>query len=190
VGENDVFAADSGTRVVHRFDRSGKAVGRIGAKNAERNAPGFVVPSPYLAVRIHRDGLLRVNDPGRHRIEAYTLAGDFEGAWGKFGAGIDGFCGCCNPINFTFLPDGRSVTCEKGLPRVKIYTAEGQLESVVAGTESFPENAKVGAGEHDSDASLAGLDAAVDSEGRVYILDLVTAQIRVMRRKGTGEHKA
>ena len=183
VDESNVFAADSGNRVVHRYDRSGKVVARLGEKNKERNVPGFVIPSPYLNVKLHRDGLLRVNNPGRHRIEIYTLEGDLEGSWGKPSWAIDGFCGCCNPINFAMLPDGRIATCEKGLPRVKIHSAEGVFESVVAGTESFPENAKVGAGEHESDSSLAGLDVAVDSQGQVAIFDLVTAEIRIMRHK-------
>ena len=50
VGENDVFAADAGNRVVLRYDKSGKLVGRIGEKNKERNIPGLIVPSPYLDV--------------------------------------------------------------------------------------------------------------------------------------------
>ena len=68
--------------------------------------------------------------------------GDLEFFWGKPSAAIEGFCGCCNPIGLALLPDGRYVTCEKGLPRVKVYSAEGVFESVVAGAESFPENAK------------------------------------------------
>ena len=183
VAENELFAADAGNRIVLRYDRSGKLTGRIGEKSKERNVPGFVVPSPYLSVKLHRDGLLRVNNPGRHRMEVYTPTGDFEGSWGTPSAAIGGFCGCCNPINFAILPDGRLVTCEKGLPRVKVYGADGAFESVVAGTEAFAENAKVGAGDFRSDASLAGLDAAVDSQDRIYIFDLVTAQVRVMQRK-------
>ena len=97
-GEKDVFAADAGKLVVLRYDRSGKIVGRIGRKDADRNVPGFIVPSPFLDVIIHRDGLLRVNNPGRHQVEAYTFDGDLEGAWGKPTAAIEGFCGCCNPI--------------------------------------------------------------------------------------------
>lgn len=187
VGENDLFAADAGNRVVLRFDRAGKLVGRIGEKNDERNIPGFVIPSPYFSVRIHPDGLLRVNNPGRHRVEAYTVDGDFEGAWGKASTSLDGFCGCCNPIRLALLPDGRMVTCEKGLPRVKIYSAAGAYESVVAGAAAFPENAKVGAGECDADASLAGLAAAVDSRGRIAILDHVTGEIRILQPKQGGQ---
>ena len=183
VGENDVFAADAGNRVLFRFDRSGKLVRRLGEKNKERGVPGFIVPSPYLDVELGPDGLLHVNNPGRHRVEAYTFDGDFEGGWGKPTAAIDGFCGCCNPIGLAALPEGRIVTCEKGLPRVKVYGAQGEFDSVVAGTDAFPENAKVGAGETRGDSTLAGLDAAADSQGRIYILDFVTGDIRVMKRK-------
>jgi hypothetical protein len=130
---------------------------------------------------MQKDGLLRVTNPGRHRVEAYTVDGHLELAWGKPSAGIDGFCGCCNPINIALLPDGRMVTCEKGLPRVKIYREDGTLESVVAGTETFPENAKFSM--NLAAGKLGGLDAAVDSKGRVYILDPVTGVVRVMARK-------
>ncbi len=181
LSENDVFAADSGGRVILRYDRSGKLLGRIGEKNKERDIPGFIIPSPYLDVELARDAVLRVNNPGRHRVEAYTLDGDFAGAWGKPTGAIDGFCGCCNPIGIALLPDGRFVTCEKGLPRVKIYSAQGEFESVVAGTESFPENAKVCSDLND--CTRGGMDAAVDAEGRIYILDFIAGDVRVMRRK-------
>jgi len=181
LGENEVFAADSGNRVLLRYDRSGKLISRIGEKNKDREIPGFILPSPYLDVIIAKDGVLRVNNPGRHRVEAYTVDGDFAKAWGKPSAAIEGFCGCCNPIGIALLPDGRVVTCEKGLPRVKVYSAEGEFESVVAGTESFPENAK--ACSDLNDCTRGGMDAAVDSEGRIYILDFIASDIRVMKRK-------
>jgi hypothetical protein len=179
----DVFVADAGQRVLLRYDRSGKLIGRIGEKNKERNVPGFIVPSPYFDVEVAPDGLLRVNNPGRHRVEAYTFEGDLEFAWGEPGAGIEKFCGCCNPINLALLGDGRIVTLEKGIPRVKVYTGGGTLESVVAGAESFAENAKVCG---PNDCTLGGLDGVVDSKDRIYILDFVAADIRVMERNPSG----
>lgn len=178
--ENDVYAADAGNRVILRYDKSGKLVRRIGEKDKERNIPGFIIPSPFFDVEIARDGLLRVNNPGRHRLELYTPEGDFEGSWGSASMGIKGFCGCCNPINLALLPDGRLVTCEKGLPRVKVYSADGQFESVVAGVESFVENGKACG---PADCTAGGLDAVVDAQGLIYILDLVTGDVRVMKRK-------
>lgn len=182
VAENDLFAADAGNRVLLRYDRTGKLRGRIGEKEPARPVPGFIVPSPFFDVKVHRDGLLRVTNPGRHRVEAYTPAGDFEFAWGKASAAIDGFCGCCNPISLAVLPDGRLVTAEKGLPRVKVYDAQGALESVVAGVESFPESLRLGAG-GEADSLRGGLDVAVDSRGGVHILETATATVRIMKPK-------
>ena len=178
--DSAVFVADAGNRAILRYDKSGKLVRRIGEKDDDRNIPGFSVPSPFFDVEMARDGLLRVNNPGRHRMELYTPDGDFEGSWGTPSMGIAGFCGCCNPINLALLPDGRHVTCEKGLPRVKIYSADGEFESVVAGVETFAENAKACG---PADCTAGGLDAAVDSAGRIYILDLVTGDVRVMKPK-------
>jgi hypothetical protein len=183
LGENSLFAADSGNRVILRYDKSGKLLGRIGEKNLEHNAPGLIVPSPYLDVKLARDGLLRVNNPGRHRVEIYGLDGALELAWGKPSAAVEGFCGCCNPIGLALLPDGRCVTCEKGFPRVKVHSAQGEFACVVAGPESFPENVKAGSARDPSDGTMGGLDAAVDSQGRVYILDLIAGDVRVMKPK-------
>jgi hypothetical protein len=184
LSKDSAFLADAGNRVLLRCDRvDGKVVGRIGEKNKEHNAPGFIVPSPFFDVELHSDGLLRVTNPGRHRVEAYTLDGDFEFAWGKASAAIDGFCGCCNPIAIALLPDGRVVTAEKGLPRVKVYAADGTFESVVAGPESFPENARSGAGDSPSDGVRAGLDVAADAQGQVYVLDQVAGVIHVFQRR-------
>jgi hypothetical protein len=181
MAENDLWVADSGQRIVWHCDRAGKLLGRIGGREPERNIPGFSVPSPFLDVRLHPDGLLRINNPGRHRVEAYTAGGDLELAWGRPSAGIAGFCGCCNPIALALLPGGRTVTCEKGLPRVKVYGADGTLESVVAGTESFSENHRKAAAADGS--ARAGLDVAVDSQARIHILDRATGEVRVMRLK-------
>ena len=182
-GENDVFVADAGNRVVLRYDRSGRLKGRIGEKDPARNIPGLVVPSPFFDVKIARDGLLRVANTGRHRVEVYTFDGDLETAWGTPGWGIKSFCGCCNPINLALLPDGRVVTFEKGIPRVKVYTADGVFESVVAGAESFAANAKVCG---PNDCTLGGLAGVADAKGLIYIMDLVTAETHVMEPRPAG----
>ncbi|MBI3921195.1 MAG: hypothetical protein HY318_07235 [Armatimonadetes bacterium] len=164
-----VFVADAGNRVVLRYDREGKLISRIGEKDPHKNAPGILLPSPYFDVAAASDGLLRVQDPGRHRIETYTLDGRYLSSWGKASMGIEGFCGCCNPSHFAMFPDGRYVTTEKGLPRVKVHDAKGNLQAVVAGTELFTEHTR-------------GLDVAVDSRLRILVLDPVLKAVRVFVR--------
>ncbi|RME96422.1 MAG: hypothetical protein D6766_00735 [Verrucomicrobia bacterium] len=166
--------------MVWKCQPDGQIAGRIGDRDKERDIPGFVLPSPYLDVEWAPDGLLRVNNPGRHRVEFYTPDGHLELAWGRPGMAIECFSGCCNPINLALLPDGTVVTCEKGLPRVKLHSPHGEFLGVVAGVEMFPDNAKTGAGEGFGDGVRASLDAVTDPEGRVYILDTVTRQIHVM----------
>lgn len=184
LGANDLYAADAGNRVVIQYDRSGKVVRRLGEKDPARRVPGLVAPSPFLDVELGADGLLRVSNPGRHQIESYTPGGDLELVWGRPSSAVDGFCGCCNPINLGLLPDGGVVTCEKGIPRVKVYTAQGRLESVVAGPQLFPESAKVTAADH-AEHIWGGLDVAADAQGRIYILDWATGALRVMARKAS-----
>jgi hypothetical protein len=183
VGARDVFVADAGNRVVLRCDLGGKLVRRIAEKDPERHIPGLVLPSPFLDVEIAPDGLLRVNNPGRHRVEAYTFDGDLELSWGKPSNAIAGFCGCCNPINLSLLPDNRIITFEKGLPRVKVYEPDGTLECVVAGPELFGDTAKVESIMQADDFRYGGLDGVVDTRGQVHVLDRVTGMVHILRRK-------
>ena len=182
--EGEVFVADAGNRVILRYDTSGKPVRRIGERDTSRNIPGFVVPSPYFDLAVSGDGLLRVANPGEHRVEAYTFDGDFEFSWGNPSMAVDGFCGCCNPVNFAILPDGRFVTCEKGLPRIKVYGADGSFESVVAGPKDFAKNAQSCALGGVSDCQTGGMDIAVDSKGRVIVMDPVEKAVRIFEPTG------
>lgn len=179
VAEREVFVADAGSRVVLRYDPAGKLLGRIGQPDKSRNLRGFVIPSPYFDVAMAADGLVRVANPGYHRIEAYTVDGDLETQWGEASFGIEGFCGCCNPANFAILPDGRFVTAEKGMPRVKVYAADGKFEAVVAPPDSFVSATSTRLEETRSDHKLPVLDVAADSRGRVLVLDPGAGRVRI-----------
>ena len=176
------FVADAENRVVLKLDGTGKTLGVIGKRDPEKGERGFVVPSPYFCTRMAPDGLLRVANPGAHRIEAYTEDGAFEIAWGKASFAPDGFCGCCNPVSFDVFPDGSFVTCEKGLPRVKLYDSQGEFNGLVAGPDAFPEYLdSANAGSPDSLGS--GLYAAIDPQGRILVLDPIGKNVRVYKMK-------
>ena len=178
-----VFVADAGNRIVVRYDLSGDVVGRIGEKDPERNVPGFVIPSAYFDLAVSKDGLLRVVNPGRLRVEAYTLDGDFEFSWGESSLKIEGFCGCCNPVNLAVLPGGGFVTSEKGLTRVKVYDSEGTFVGVVAGPDQLLEGGTAYICELPEQCQGGGFDVAVDAEGRVLVLDTIKNVIRIYSRK-------
>jgi hypothetical protein len=182
VTKNDVFVADAGNSVVLRYDLAGTLLGRIGEKDADRNIPGFHVPSPYFDIAMAPDGLLRAVSPGRLRVEAYTLDGDLEFWWGENSMRVEGFCGCCNPANIAMLPDGSYVTAEKGLIRVKVYGPDGSFRAVVAGPEQLVEGGAARVFENVDDAQASGFDVAVDAEGRVCILDTIENTVRVFAK--------
>ena len=189
VSKNNVFVADAGNRIVLRYDTTGTIINRIGEKDENRNISGFVIPSPYFDLAVGRDGLLRVVNPGVHRIEAYTFEGDLEFSWGEFSSGIKGFCGCCNPVNFAILSghdpagaDDSFVTCEKGLTRVKIYDPDGAFVGVVAGPEQLVEGGKVESCETPAECQIGGFDVAVDASGRVLVLDTIKNIVRIFSR--------
>ncbi len=183
LSRDNIFVADAGNRVVIRYDKNGEVINEIGSKNPDRNIPGFVVPSPYFDIAMANDGLLRVANPGKHRIEAYTVDSDFELSWGKASPLIDGFCGCCNPVNFALLSDGSFVTCEKGLVRVKIYDPEGVFVGVVAGPEILIPGQKVSPCESPEVCRSGGFDVAADKEGRVFVLDTINNIVRTFAKK-------
>jgi sugar lactone lactonase YvrE len=171
IAGKNVWVADARERVALRYSLDGNITGTVGARDRSKNAPGLIVPSPYVDVAPAADGAVWISDPGRHQLELYASDGRLKRSWGKDSFGIDGFSGCCNPTDFAILPDGRFVTSEKGIPRVKIYGADGRFQSVVAPRETFTPD-------------TAGLDIAVDKKGRILILDPAVRSVRVFVRKG------
>lgn len=166
VTEEELFAADAGQRLVWRFDRNGRLLGRIGVKDQARDLPGFIIPSPYFDLAVGPDGALWVVDPGRHRLIEFTPAGDPVSSWERSGMDIEGFSGCCNPSHIAIRADGSFVTSEKGLARIKIHTAAGALLGVLAAPGHFTEQTR-------------GIDLAVDSDGRILALDSEKKQVLV-----------
>ena len=187
VAKDDVLVADAGNKVVWRYDTTGTVLGRIGDKDADRNIPGFYVPSPYFDIAMAPDGLLRAVSPGHLRVEAYTLDGDLEFSWGQASTRIEDFCGCCNPANIAMLPDGSYVTAERGLIRVKIYDPDGVFQAVVAGPEQLVAGGAGQVFENVDDASASGFDVAVDADGRICVLDTIENTIRVFAKHEKGE---
>ena len=177
-----VFIADAGQRIVWCFDTGGNPVRRIGDRDPDRNIPGFVVPGPYFDLAMAPDGLLRVANPGNHQIEAYTVKGDREFAWGSFGNRLENFTACCNPVSFAILPNGDIITCEKGVARVKIYDTFGKLKGFVAEPKQLA-NVSPSIGIKRERVQRYGFDVAAAGDGHVFILDRARNVLRIFKRK-------
>ncbi|MBN2416701.1 hypothetical protein JXO52_12715 [bacterium] len=159
-----VCIADAGSKAIWIFTGEGRLLGRISG------SPEFVIPSPYFDTAIDGEGNIWAANTGEHRLECFDGKGTLLLRWGSYSLKIEDFCGCCNPTHFTFLPDGRFVTAEKGIPRVKVLDPDGTLRDVVALANQF-------------DEGTAGLDLAADREGRIYVLDPVREQVRIFERR-------
>lgn len=162
--EGDVYIADFGERAVWRY-REGKNFSRLGGEGAKT----LNIPSPHVDVQVAPDGLVWVVNSGEWRLEAYDREDRKVKSWGTRSFAIEGFSGCCNPADFAILPDGRFITSEKGLPRVKRYSAEGHFECVVAPTEAMP----------NPGLKPIGFDVVAAADGRVYVLDPIARAVRI-----------
>jgi hypothetical protein len=170
VTSEHVYAADAGNFIVWKYDKDGNVLHRIGEKDKSRDIPGFVIPSPYFDLAVDPDGFLWVANTGRLSLENYTAEGDLRTSWGTPGMKIDEFCGCCNPSHFVIGKNGEFITGEKGIVRVKVHNRLGKLVSVVAGPDKFTEG-------------TVGIDLAIDSKNRIYVLDPMRKQVRIFEKK-------
>ena len=181
--DENIFAADAVNKLVWRLNRQGEVVGKLGVKDPDRDIPGFVIPSPYFDILMAPDGLLRVVNPGRHVIAAYTVDGHREWDWGTASMGVEGFSGCCNPVALAILPDGGFVTAEKGLVRVKTYNADGEFVNVVAGPEQLEWKGPIKVCSTPAECGSNSFDVAVDVAGRIYVLDMENRVVRIYQKK-------
>ena len=138
-----IMIADAGRRRIYGFDRSKLINGPVTefeGVSGSKNLHGFIVPSPYFEVAVNANDEFWCTNPGMHALQQYNQKGDLISSWDKASLDIDGFTGCCNPAQFAFFPDGRFVTSEKGMPRIKIHQSDGTFESVVAPPSKFENN--------------------------------------------------
>jgi hypothetical protein len=168
--ENNVYVADAGMRKVLRYSLEGEKLAEFDGKADEGVLHGFIIPSPFFDLDINPDGDLWVVNPGLHALENYTEDGNLREHWNNTTMQTEGFSGCCNPANFTFLPDGRVVTSEKGLVRIKTYKPSGEFDGVVAAPAKFTDEGEAP-------------DIAADSNGNIYALDFDKKMIRVFELK-------
>ncbi len=168
--DKNIFIADAGKRKVIRYNLQGEKLAEFDGKADEGVIHGFIIPSPYFDLDINTDGDLWVVNPGLHALENYTEDGNLREHWNNTTMQTEGFSGCCNPAHFTFLPDGRFVTSEKGLVRIKTYKPSGEFEGVVAAPAKFKDEGEAP-------------DVATDSQGNIYALDFDKKMIRVFEPK-------
>jgi hypothetical protein len=167
---NEVYVADAGKRMVYIYTSNGLKISGFEGKHEEEALHGFIIPSPYFDLALNPDGDLWVVNPGNHSLENYTKDGRMREFWKQSSMKIEGFSGCCNPAQFTFLPDGSFVTSEKGLVRIKIYKPSGEFKGVVAAPDKFTDDGHAP-------------EVIADESGNIYALDFDKKMIRLFEPK-------
>ena len=119
-----VFVTDAAGKDICQYKKEGQLVRFI------KSPQGFVIPS-YSFDIIHINDTLYCSNPGRHKIESYTLDGTFIASFGATGMQEGAFSGCCNPTYLEKSPDGAILTSEKGNPRISCYGKDGVFHTVL-----------------------------------------------------------
>ncbi len=165
LGDN-IYAADATGRRVLIYNRELEQTGEFRGDSGVSDVHGFIVPGAHFSLAVNSEDELWITNPGIHSLQNYTASGRLRSYIQRTSFGIDGFSGCCNPVHFTFLPDGRFVTSEKGIIRIKVIIGTGEVESVVAPPELFREGTNAPA-------------VAVGDNGNVLALDFDRNMIRI-----------
>ncbi|MDR2424951.1 MAG: hypothetical protein LBD59_09550 [Prevotellaceae bacterium] len=121
---NHVFVADAANKHIHKYGKNGDFVRFINSPNR------FIIPSYTFGVEVI-DETLYCSNSGRHKVEKYTLDGEYIGSFGKAGAGKGMFAGCCNPVHLAKTAGGDILTSEKGEPRISCYAGDGAFRSIL-----------------------------------------------------------
>lgn len=145
--------------------------------NAEEIITGLSGCCGQMDVQACCDGIF-VAENSRHRVACFDRQGNELRDWGSGDRNsVEGFASCCNPMNVAFGADGSVYTAESKVGRVKKYTKEGVLTSLVGKVDLIPGCDKV--------------TIAVSPEGdRVYMLDITRNHIVVLQQAGEGEQIA
>ena len=119
-----VFVTDAENKNIVQYDKQGGLVRFI------KSPEGFIIPS-YAFDIISINDTIYVSNSGRHRIESYTLDGEFITSFGKSGAGAGAFAGCCNPVYLAKSSGGHILTSEKGNPRISCFSRNGKFRTIL-----------------------------------------------------------
>ena len=164
IAPGTVFVTDAFNKNICKYTAEGSFVRFI------QSPEGFIIPSYTFGI-VYVDGLIYCSNSGRHKIEKYSVDGDYVGSFGKAGGAAGMFCGCCNPVHLAYTPTGEIITSEKGNPRISCYGADGEFRSVLLDSKTL------GGGNKAYDVKVMGDKLFITGKNKVSVFqyDAVTA---------------
>jgi len=121
---NYIFVTDAENKNIVQYDKQGNLVRFI------KSPESFIIPS-YAFDIISINDTIYCSNSGKHKIESYTLDGEFIASFGTAGVQAGAFAGCCNPVYLAKSSDGNILTSEKGNPRISSYGRNGKFRTVL-----------------------------------------------------------
>jgi hypothetical protein len=119
-----VFVTDAENKNIVQYDKQGNLVRFI------KSPEGFIIPSYSFGI-ISINDTIYISNSGRHKVESYTLDGEFIASFGVAGTQAGAFAGCCNPVYLAKTSDENILTSEKGNPRISSYGKNGKFRSIL-----------------------------------------------------------
>lgn len=136
------FISDVANKIIWRFSQDGRLINYMKGRRPD-GKEGFIIPGPHFALSPGEGESIWASHSGRHKLQRYSFDGKLIEEWGAFGMKAEGFCGCCNPVDFEYVPGAGFFTSEKGVLRIKQYNAKGGFLRYISGKGPFSKGAKI-----------------------------------------------
>ena len=169
--EASLVAIDSSHQKLWKIDREEKSVLELMKLSSVK------IPAEFFHIRANQSGQILVGNPSRHRIESFSGDGTPLSRFGQKSRTLAGFSGCCNPVSFVVRADGSVVTAEQGIPRIKLYSAEGKFEKMILGPAAFEQTITREKMSRSSECENRGFDLALMGTEQLAVLDRTMANV-------------
>jgi len=160
--EGRLYVVDGASGTVTILNRDGSVAtsfGRKGTGQGEFNEP--------WGIAIAQDGSIFVADTWNHRIQKFTVQGQFITQWGGYEAGTAPPGKFYGPRDLVITPAGELLVTDTGNKRIQVFNQQG------APVRTFGSEG-VGPGQFREPVGIA-----VDRQGRVYVADTWNQRIQV-----------
>ena len=125
-----IFVTDAANKHICKYTKEGEYLAIILSPH------GFIIPSYSFGI-VNIGDTIYCSNSGRHKIESYTLEGQYIASFGKSGTEAGSFAGCCNPVYLAATQHGDIITSEKGNPRISCYSRTGEFRGILLNSKKL-----------------------------------------------------
>ncbi|ETR68585.1 MAG: NHL repeat containing protein [Candidatus Magnetoglobus multicellularis str. Araruama] len=175
IDSNDrIYVADSNNHRVQIFNTSGEYIDSFGSSGSGQGQ--MKGPSDLT---VDNNGMIYVADTSNHRIQVFTSSGDYSYSIGTGSSGSDpGQFN--NPSGIEVDTKGNIYVTDTYNHRVQVFTSSGDYSYSIGSANNSPSA--------DTGEFNQPYDIDVDSNGCIYVADLINARIQVFTSSGVYDY--